>query len=286
MAFLRLIRIGNLLIIAYTLLGVLYSQGIQKLDLHSKIDFLILVIFTVLVAAAGNAINDYFDIRSDKVNKPEKMVLEKLIKKRWAIIIHWGFNLVALLLSCYLSFRYATWFYLFIHLFASVLLWYYSTFLKKILFWSNLSISVLVAIVPLMGLKLAHDLQLPLYKGSALFIFSCICFLLNTSREIIKDIQDVEGDKLKTVKSIPIVFGHEKARWIALGLIFLCTPIYLIGLFLGSYPMTLGFNLSFTISIMIGLITLLFIVMGYSEKTLNLLLKLSLIAGATSIYFL
>ncbi|MFN4950836.1 MAG: UbiA family prenyltransferase, partial [Flavobacteriales bacterium] len=100
MSFLRLIRISNLFIIAYTMYGVWYTQTHNTIPPY---EFILFILFTVIVAGAGNAINDYFDVKSDRINKPEKIVIEKSIKRRWAIIIHWGFNVLALCLSIYLS---------------------------------------------------------------------------------------------------------------------------------------------------------------------------------------
>ena len=111
MGFIRLIRINNLLIIVITLIGVWYGSA-HSLILNSQfISYLLMILFTILIAAAGNAINDYFDIKADRINRPKRQVIEKTIKKRWAIIIHWGFNLIALVISVYLSLRLHSWFY-------------------------------------------------------------------------------------------------------------------------------------------------------------------------------
>jgi len=116
MGFIRLIRINNLLIIVITLIGVWYGSA-HSLILNSQfISYLLMILFTILIAAAGNAINDYFDIKADRINRPKRQVIEKTIKKRWAIIIHWGFYLIALVISVYLSLRLHSWFmFLFIY---------------------------------------------------------------------------------------------------------------------------------------------------------------------------
>ncbi|MFM7596221.1 MAG: geranylgeranylglycerol-phosphate geranylgeranyltransferase [Flavobacteriales bacterium] len=283
MSFLRLIRISNLFIIAFTMYGVWYTQTHDKIP---SIEFNLLVLFTVLVAGAGNAINDYFDVKSDRINKPEKVVVEKRIKRRWAIIIHWAFNAAALGLSIFLSWRLSSWFYIFIHFFSTSLLWVYSVYLKPQLFWSNFSISFLVGIVPLISLKATHDLGYPLHHLTPLLLIASFAFVINFSREIIKDIQDMEGDTLRSVRSFPLVYGAEKARWIATSVTLLLIPLYLVGLYTSAFPSGWEFNILFTSALLLSMSILILQLLNAREQSMNLLLKLSLLLGSISIYFL
>src|ERR1041384_459546 len=100
-AWLRLIRWPNLLIIALTQLVawwcvVLPLQGPHVLTLRN---FSLLCISTVLLAAAGYIINDYFDISIDIINKPDKVVLERHIPRKLAVIVHPVLNIIALVLA-------------------------------------------------------------------------------------------------------------------------------------------------------------------------------------------
>jgi 4-hydroxybenzoate polyprenyltransferase len=263
--------------------GVWYSQTHDNVP---PIEFILFILFTVIVAGAGNAINDYFDVKSDRINKPEKIVIEKSIKRRWAIIIHWGFNALALCMSIYLSWRFSSWFYVFIHFFSTSLLWVYSVYLKQRLFWSNASISLLVAIIPIISLKGTNDFGVESHHLLSLIFIACFALVINFSREVIKDIQDMEGDKVRNVRSIPLVFGSEKARWIATGVTLLLIPIYLIGIFFSAFPSGLEFNILFTSALLLSLSILILQLIKAEEKSMNLLLKLSLLLGSTSIYFL
>jgi 4-hydroxybenzoate polyprenyltransferase len=263
--------------------GVWYTQSHDKVPPN---EFILFILFTIIVAGAGNAINDYFDVKSDRINKPEKIVIEKSIKRRWAIIIHWGFNALALCISIYLSWRFSSWFYVFIHFFSTSLLWVYSVYLKQRLIWSNVSISVLVAIIPIISLKGTHDLGVESQHLISLIFIACFALVINFSREVIKDIQDMEGDKVRNVRSIPLVFGSEKARWIATGVTLLLIPIYLIGIFFSAFPSGLEFNILFTSALLLSLSILILQLIKAEEKSMNLLLKLSLLLGSTSIYFL
>lgn len=283
MSFFRLIRSINLIIVALTMGGVWMSQTKNTIP---AIEFVLFVVFTLLIAGAGNAINDYFDVRSDRINKPEKIVLEKTIKRRWAIIIHWVFNAIALVLSLYLSWRFKSWFYVFIHFFTTYLLWTYSVNLKRRLFLSNLSIALLVGIIPIIALKPIYDLGLQPNNLGPVLLFSLFAFLLNFSREIIKDIQDMEGDSLRNVRSIPIVYGRNKARWIATGISLLIVPIYLTGSLLDAFPTRISFAIFFTGAICLGASILLFQLFHIQEKHITRLLKLSLFFGVIALYFI
>ncbi len=108
MNFLKLIRITNLLIIILTMIGVadylLVMHNYQKVNFNLT-HYILLVFSTVLIAAAGNMINDYFDIKADRINKPDRLIVSKYIKKRWVIILHWSFNALAFLIGVYLSYQ-------------------------------------------------------------------------------------------------------------------------------------------------------------------------------------
>ena len=152
--FLKLIRTKNLLVILLTMIGVAYyvikSNDYQKVDFH-YMDYCLLMFSTLIIAAAGNVINDYFDVKADRINKPEKVIISKFMKPRWAILWHWTFNLLAFLIAIYLSVKYATLLFVFVHLLSINLLWFYSVQLKKKLLISNLIIAFLTALVPLLS---------------------------------------------------------------------------------------------------------------------------------------
>ena len=90
-----------------------------------SLEFNLIVLSTILIAAAGNIINDYFDVKADRINKPERLIIGKYIKRRVAILTHWILNLIAFIIAIYLSWYLNTFFYLFIHLLSINCLWYY-----------------------------------------------------------------------------------------------------------------------------------------------------------------
>jgi len=228
-AFLKLIRYQNLLIIAFTqyvtrwclIYPLLKSNGIyfQLSNFH----FFLLVLFTVMVAAAGYTINDYFDVNIDKINKPEKLVIGKFIKRRIAIGAHTLINFIAIIIGLYVSFVAGSWKLIFIHLFWTLGLWFYSTHFKRQFFVGNLVIALFVALVPfVVGV---YDL-LPIYKnivgttnaenlrivGIYVLAISFFAFITTLLREIIKDIEDYDGDKEYGCKTMPIVLGKTNTK--------------------------------------------------------------------------
>jgi 4-hydroxybenzoate polyprenyltransferase len=227
--FLRLIRPINLIIIALTMYGVHYYiisvfGRYQKINSH-PVDFFLLVFSTILIAAGGNIINDYFDVKADRINKPEKLIISKHIKRRWAIVTHWSFNGAAFLIAIYLSIAYQTLWLVFIHLLSINSLWFYSMLFKRKVMIGNLLIALLTALVPVLVViffKVSnwHNPEFSPFDPTTwsteidytfVYVLAFFAFIQNLAREIIKDIQDMKGDELIYVKSLPMVVGIQKS---------------------------------------------------------------------------
>ncbi|MFM7723440.1 MAG: geranylgeranylglycerol-phosphate geranylgeranyltransferase [Bacteroidota bacterium] len=286
MAFLRLIRFQNLLIIALTMLGVQQAMLSEPLKIEGQMAFWLFILSTVLIAAAGNSINDYFDLRSDRLNRPDKIVIGKHLKKRWAIIIHWGFNAMAVGISIFLGFYLHSWFFLFIHLLSSTLLWSYSVYLKKVFFWSNIVIAFLVALIPLISWAYLTILDVRLEHKAMVVFFTAFAFLLTVSREIIKDMQDMEGDQLVNVQSIPLVLGAKRAKMFVAVSCGITLLLYFgfIAYYLPNHQPLFLVPLS-TAVLLSALVTLLFL-WNIPSNVLSLLLKISMLTGVISLFFI
>jgi 4-hydroxybenzoate polyprenyltransferase len=193
--------------------------------------FFLLSLSTVMIAAAGYVINDYFDVRIDKVNKPERMVIDKGVKRRVAIGAHTVINFLAIAIALYLSWYMRDWKLVVIYITAATGLWLYSTTFKRKFLSGNLVIALFTAIVPFIAAY--HELTrqyspkpviLPVI--AALSFFAFITTLL---REIIKDIEDLEGDEAYGCKTMPIVLGIPATKNIVilLSLITICCLGYI-----------------------------------------------------------
>lgn len=244
--FLKLIRWQNLAIIVltqYLLRHCIIQPLMQSLAKNvsmifllqmSDFEFFILVLSTVLIAAAGNIINDYFDLKIDRINKPQKIIVGRHIKRRVAMVLHIVFSALGILLGFYVSFSIGVWKLALIHVFAVMSLWYYSTHFKHHVFTGNFIIALLAAIIPLIVglyeiplLNYRYGLFLHEFNANFNFIsfwilgYAVFAFLFTLAREIIKDIADMEGDDYCGSYTIPIAYGINAARYISSGIYFL-----------------------------------------------------------------
>ncbi len=247
-AFLKLIRIQNLLIIAFTqymvrwclIYPILNNYGNDFTLQLNNFNFFLLVLSTVMIAAAGYIINDYFDVKIDKINKPERLVIDKGVKRRVAMGAHTVISIIAVLIGLYVSWIIGHWKLVFIHFICATGLWFYSTNFKRQFLIGNIIIATFTAIVPLVvGI---YDL-IPIHKiyptVNHLIIWkwvlgvSFFAFITTLLREIIKDIEDYEGDKEFGCKTMPIVIGIKSTKAIAV-VIALATIVCLAYLQIGQ----------------------------------------------------
>ena len=229
LSFLKLIRIQNLLIIAFTQYMVRWCLVFPILKVRgyelqfSNFNFFLLSLSTIMIAAAGYIINDYFDVRIDKVNKPERMVIDKGVKRRVAMVAHTVINILAVLIGLYVSYSIGAWKLAIIHFMCASGLWFYSTTFKRQFLIGNFIIALFTALVPLIvGI---YDL-LPCYKAYFsfedalsfkdiwvyIFSISFFAFITTLLREIIKDLEDYDGDKEYGCKTMPIVIGKKSTK--------------------------------------------------------------------------
>lgn len=240
-AFLRLVRLPNLVMVILTMLLMRYCivvPMLQKSGLHSQItlnQFIILILAVVLITAGGYVINDYFDSKTDLINRPKSVVLSRAISHKWGMILHNIFTGAGILLGGYLTFTLGIKSFVFLFLAGSGVLWFYSTTYKHQLLVGNIIVSLFTAIVPLVVLVFEFPLLGRRYgsvadamglNSSIMFqwflYFSILAFLFSLIREIIKDAEDIEGDKAEGMRTLPIV-GGEKIVKITVTLLSLIT---------------------------------------------------------------
>jgi len=217
----KIIRWKNLVIISLSQIFIKFffiDFFIQKDQLLNE-NFVILLIVTILIAASGYIVNDIYDYNLDQINKPEKVVLGKFLKSRDAIIIYMMFNFLAIVLSIFLCMKIEQEIYILVFLLIIYCLWLYSKKLKKYKTIGNILIAFFISLsilnVPLFSYKniLSDD---RFFVFLIISIFSALAFLINVKREIIKDIEDIEGDKMHKVKSLPIIFGTKKSKLVTI----------------------------------------------------------------------
>jgi len=214
-AFLRLIRWQNILFIIIT--QVLFYFAIYR-PLYQNEDnlyqFSWLLIASVCIAAAGYIINDYFDLNIDRINKPDKNVIGKIISRRWAILWHMMLSILGLLATA-VAVSFQKWYLILANLICVILLWLYSTSLKKQLLVGNIIISILTAwtILILFFAHIPFDAAFGITEEvtakffRVTFLYAGFAFLISIIREAVKDVEDMEGDRRYGCKTLPIVAG-------------------------------------------------------------------------------
>jgi 4-hydroxybenzoate polyprenyltransferase len=207
----------------------------------SQLDFVLLCISSILIAAAGNIINDYFDVRIDRINKPHKIIVGKYIKRRVAMLMHTVFTGLGLLMGLYLCYKTGLWKLSIIFLFSSASLWFYATTFKHTTVIGNLTIALLAFMVPfteglfeisLLNINFSKEIaEFPrAFNSIAYWVlgYGAFAFIYTFSREITKDIEDIAGDKRYNSNSIPVAWGVKWAKVIIIFL-YLCA-VSLLGL--------------------------------------------------------
>ncbi|MES2649982.1 MAG: geranylgeranylglycerol-phosphate geranylgeranyltransferase [Bacteroidota bacterium] len=230
--FFRLIRWPNLAFIAIT--QCLFHFCVVKpsayggyykfpLQLNTHL-FVLLCLSSVLIAAGGYIINDYFDINIDLVNKPDKMVVDKIISRRWALLLHLIFSVTGILVGFYVSLRINNWLIGLANLGCVLLLWYYSTTYKRRLLIGNILISALTAWVVLVlivaelpgwwsgHLVTAVERETVARLSRIGILYAAFAFVLTIIREAIKDMEDLEGDRKEGCRTMPIVWGINASK--------------------------------------------------------------------------
>ncbi len=231
-SFARLIRLPNVLILILTQFMLRYciiAPNIYPEDpaaISTFADFLVLVLTTLLIAIGGYIINDYFDVKIDRINRPDKQVVNRVISPRAAIKLHMLLNGIAILLGFYLAYRIKTLSFGFIFPFISALLWIYSAKYKKMLFWGNFIVAAITSFVILivwlfeffwlrLDAGLFADVMADIRWVTFVFMgYAMFAFLISMIREIIKDMEDARGDETYGCKTIPLVAGIRLTRYL------------------------------------------------------------------------
>ncbi len=246
-AFFKLIRIENLIMIALTQVSLRYFvlqkilvQNNIALELNNML-FNLVVVSTVLIAGAGYIINDYFDVKTDLINHPETVVLDKFIKRRWAIILHITFTILGILIGVFAALKTGYLRLAIFHFVAATLLWFYSTHFKKQLIIGNIVVSVLSASVAFMPFVFEMGMMQHVYTNfnsnhwavilssfKITFIFSLFAFITSLAREIIKDMEDYKGDKETGGKTMPISWGIPSSKLTSFFLLIIAAILLLV----------------------------------------------------------
>ncbi|MBP6432234.1 MAG: geranylgeranylglycerol-phosphate geranylgeranyltransferase [Ferruginibacter sp.] len=311
-AFFRLIRWPNLVFIVLTQVLfyyciVLTTNNLNGFQLPFKFlqSLFLITISTILIAAAGYVINDYFDLNIDQVNKPNKLVVNRFINRRWTILLHQIFSFLGVLISIWIFIKDGVFIILIINILSVTLLWFYSTTFKKKLLIGNIIVSILTAFVILVFYFYlisipSREVVVPgwhttftTFYDSKLtriaILYASFSFIISLIREVIKDMEDIEGDEKYGCKTMPIVWGIPASKvFVGVWIVVLIAVLTI----LQFYVMQFNWWLSIAYCVLFIITPLLIILQKLSKAQstkdyhqLSSLVKLVMFTGILSMIF-
>ena len=231
--YLQLLRVGNLTFVAILLYVMEKWVATPLLQLEQFGELMpwwiltLLIVSVVGIAAGGYVINDYFDVKIDRINRPDNLVVTRIISRDTAMLLFYGLTAVGVIAGTVVAWWAHSWTLLFTYVVIPGLLWFYSASYKRMFLVGNLVVAFASAIVPLLVAIANADYLHHLYQNALAYSpivgelyvwtggFAIFAFLLTWVREIVKDIEDIEGDREMECRTLPIVWGDKVAKIIA-----------------------------------------------------------------------
>ncbi len=220
---------------------IFITQLILKLSLSylrdvgtelSFLEFATLALATLFIAAAGYIHNDIVDIKADRINKPNEVYVVDNISLRNSYTYFISLWSIGITLGIYSAFILEHWEYSLLFIGVSVALYAYNSYLQRIPILGNVVTSGLVAfslviiwLFEAKALELSGAEHILTKEGHTLFTFVVVlAFIINVLRELVKDVQDINGDYAMEYRTLPIIIGSKRTMLlcalIALGLLF------------------------------------------------------------------
>ncbi len=198
-AYIGITRPVNVIMTMLSVVVMIYIS-VHRIDDAWLIPAFLAAVSAGLICAGANVINDYYDVDIDRINRPGRPLVTGIINKKqalayWALLSLIGVFLNAFIHIVCLSIAAGT----------VGILWIYSRWLKQTTLWGNLTVSAVT------GLTF-------LYAGAAVGIWQPVvlpalfAFLIHLAREILKDIEDVPGDRAQNARTFPIVYGERASK--------------------------------------------------------------------------
>jgi 4-hydroxybenzoate polyprenyltransferase len=293
------VRWPNLLFIAITQILFVYAivhPAFGRAGLSPNVTngyFVLLMISSVLLAAGGNIINDYFDLNIDQINKPEKLIVEKVIGRRWVIVWHLILSAIGIMIGFYIDWKTEVRFLGFTHMIVVLLLFLYSISLKKKLLAGNVLISLLTAWVVLVVYYCeASNLNQPVLIGTLTritFLYVGFAFVISLIREVVKDVEDIEGDQRFGCYTMPIAWGLNATKvFVAVWLVVLIGALVIVQF----YVLNHGWYWSAVYCLLFIVVPLIYILKSLKSAnsskdfhTLSSLIKGAMLTGILSMLF-
>lgn len=229
--YLRLLRVDNLVFICILMWVMTYWVGAAVLRQYAMTDpmpwwlWLLMTLGTVCIAAGGYVVNDYFDVKIDRINRPDRLVVTRTVSKDTAMTLFYVLTAVGLAMGLGCAWTVRSSAVGLVYILAPGLLWFYSASYKRMLLVGNLIVAFLSALPPIVvalvqsaWLSRVYNQDLLRYipVGRDLFVwlsgFALFAFLGTLAREIVKDLQDQNGDRELECHTLPIVWGDRVSQ--------------------------------------------------------------------------
>lgn len=299
-----MMRWQNLLFIVITQLLFHYcilQPNLATLSLQPQISqkYLFLIILaSIAIAGAGNIINDYFDINIDRINKPHKLVVGKYISRRWVIFWHLVMSLLGIVCSMFVGMKLNLFWLGLANSFCVLLLFIYSASLKKKFLIGNITVSALTAWVILILVLPEYERLTTITLQSAEIYFkifrlgilyASFSFIISVIREVIKDMEDVDGDRKNGCKTMPIVWGLNASKvFVAVWLIVLIGLLIIAQFYVMRFDwwFSIAYSVLFIITPLIIVLKKLFVAQSSQQfHQLSSIVKWVMLSGILSILF-
>lgn len=256
---LKLIRYQNLLMVAF--LQLIFRYGffkIQNIPLALEDwKYVLLVFSTVLLAAGGYVINNIFDQQTDAINKPNMVVVGKSISETQAYNLYIGLTVTGVAIGFYLSNVIAKPGFASIFIMVAATLYLYAKSLKQMVLIGNIVVALLLSLsviiigifdlYPITGIENQQQMGL---LFSILLDYAIFAFMINLLREIVKDIEDTDGDYNQGMNTLPIAIGKSRTGKIVFGLSFI--PLFFILYYINTYLSELLFVTIYLLLFVVG----------------------------------
>lgn len=253
---LRLIRFQNCLL---AMIGVGVGAYLT-VGVISHYRTMLAAIAAFFVCAAGNVVNDLVDIKIDRINRPHRVLVKGLLTRRYALGLAIGLHIMAAIVASMVSFKVAA-----VAIMALALLLAYNLHLKKVPLLGNATVAFLAGMTFISGGVAADPGSLFVVPGP--LVPAVFAFFFHLVREIVKDVDDIDGDRAANVSTLPQVIGIRSSLGVALGLYFVLTVLTLLPAIFGWY----GSWYKIIVIYVVDLPILLLLILVWGNPSRNLL---------------
>ena len=228
-AYLEILRFGNAVMAAIAVILMMFVAHYYGLPI------ILCALIVFLATGAGNTINDVFDVKIDAVNKPHRPIPSGRISVENARIYSYVLFAIAIILGFVVSYMVNSVWPSVIVILACVLMYFYARNLKAMPLIGNISVAVLTGLCFVIAGDIISAASGSIYYLHVSIILGLFATFMTLAREIVKDMEDIEGDKLEGARTFPILYGKKISSIISIILIvvttLMCPVLYIYNIF-------------------------------------------------------